>query len=318
MKKYENTKKIELHCHLDGSLSPERVSKWVRKNISDVKNDLQLDKPGNLANYLSHFSYPISLLQTKTRLKDAAMELCKDMLSENVVYAEIRFDPMSHTKKGLTLKEVIDSVLEGISLTELKAKIILVMKRERTFEENKQIIDIAKKYLKKGVACIDLAGNEYEYPTKNFKELFNYAKELEVPFIIHAGESGDYRNIDAAVSFGAQRIGHGVQAIKNYDTMEELKKYDIPLEICVSSNIDTGLYKNYKDHPVMRLIDSGVSVTINTDNRTLSNTTLTDEYNILNKYFGFTIENFNEMNRCAIRHAFLTDKEKNELLKLFE
>lgn len=317
MKKYESLKKVDLHCHLDGSLNPEKVARWTRKEPEEVKNLLVIDRAKDLNEYLDRFEFPISILQTKTRLRDAAKELCLDMIADNVVYAEIRLDPMAHTKKGLALREVIDAVLEGIQLSELKAKLILTMKREREFELNKLIIDTAKKYLRKGVVAVDLAGSEIDYPTKNFKELFAYANEIGVPFVVHAGEAGTFRDIDVAITAGARRIGHGVKAITDYETMEKLKKKDIPLEICVTSNIDTGIYPNYASHPVQRLIDSGVPVTINTDNRTLSNTTLTDEYNVLNRYFGFTIKDFNEMNKLAIKHAFLSDKEKEELLKNF-
>ena len=125
----------------------------------------------------------------------------------------------------------------------------------------------------------------------------------------------NYQSIDSAISFGATRIGHGVKAITNFETMEKLKKNDIPIEVCITSNIDTGIYEDYVDHPIQRLIDSGVNVIISTDNRTLSNTTLTDEYNILNKIFGLTIKDFHDMNVSAIMHSFLSDKEKTELLK---
>lgn len=315
MKKYESLKKVELHCHLDGSLNPLKVSKWTRKNVSDVEKQLILQNKGDLNSYLEHFAYPISLLQTKARLKDAAEQLCKDLLNDNVIYAEIRFDPLAHLKKGLNINEVIESVLEGMKLTSLKSKLILCMKRDRSESENKLVIETAKKYLKKGVCAIDLSGNESLYPTKNFKELFAYAKELGVPFVIHAGETGNYQSIDSAISFGATRIGHGVKAITNFETMEKLKKNDIPIEVCITSNIDTGIYEDYVDHPIQRLIDSGVNVIISTDNRTLSNTTLTDEYNILNKIFGLTIKDFHDMNVSAIMHSFLSDKEKTELLK---
>ena len=318
MKKYESLKKVELHCHLDGPLNLDKVSKWTRKNVGDVEKQLRLQKNGDMEAYKECLSYPKTLLQTKMRLKDAAEQLCKDLQNDYVVYAEIRVDPLAHTAKDLTLNEIVDSLLEGIKNTTLKAKLILCMKRDREFEENKAIIDIAKKYLKKGVAAVDLTGDEVKYPTRSFKELFAYAKDSGVPFVVHAGETGTASDIDSAISFGASRIGHGVKAITSYDTMEALKRENIPLEICLSSNIATGLYEKYGDNPVQRLVDSGVSVVICTDNRTLANTTLTDEYNTLNRVFGFTINEFTNMNKLAIEHAFLSDKEKAELLKELE
>lgn len=318
MKKYESLKKVELHCHLDGSLNVDKVSKWTRKNVGDVEKLLKLQKTGNKEAYAECLSYPKTLLQTKMRLKDAVEQLCKDLQSDYVIYAEIRVEPLAHTSKGLTLNEVVESLLEGINATTLKAKLILCMKRDREFEENKLIIDLAKKYLKKGVAAVDLTGDEIKYPTRGFKELFAYAKDSGVPFVVHAGENGTAKDVDAAISFGATRIGHGVKAITSYDTMEKLKKENIPLEICLSSNVASGLYEKYGDNPVQRLVDSGVDVVICTDNRTLANTTLTDEYNTLNRVFGFTINEFTNMNKLAIEHAFLSEKEKQELLKELE
>ncbi len=317
MKKYESLKKVELHVHLDGSLNPERVSRWTRKDLKEVEKMLVLDERSDLGHYLEMFSYPISLLQTKTRLIDASEQLCLDLINDGVVYAEIRFDPMSHLEKGLTIEEVVEYVLEGMRKTSLKCNLILCMKREREFEDNKKVIDVAKKFIKKGVVAVDLAGNEALYPLKNFKELFEYASEKNVPYVIHAGEAGDASEIKTAIAYGASRIGHGISAIKSFEVMEKLKQKSIPLEICVTSNMALNLYDKYDEHPIARLVDSGVPVTINTDNRTVVGTTLTDEYNVLNRHFGLNIVDFNRMNRCAIEHAFLSEEEKKELIKEF-
>ncbi len=318
MKKYESLKKVDLHCHLEGSLNPVRVTKWTRKSVDEVEKALILEKAGDMANYKEVAGYASGLLQTKARLKEAAMELCKDLKMENVVYAEIRLDPTAHLEKDLTLKDVVEATLEGMAVSTLRAKLILMMKREYDFETNKAVIDIAKKYLRKGVCAVDLAGDEKDNPLRNYRELFVYANSLGVPYVIHAGEFEDFRGIDTAIAFGAKRVGHGVKAITNFETMEKLKKLHIPLEICLTANMATGLYERYNDHPVQRLIDSGVEVTINTDNRTINKTTLTDEYNLLNKYFGFTIKDFNDMNKTAIAHSFMSEKEKKEVLSMLD
>lgn len=313
MKKYESLKKVDLHCHLEGSLNLGRVSKWTKKSLVDVENELILKK-SDPEGYKNAYAVANSLLQTKTKLKEAATDLVKDFESDTVIYAEVRLDPVAHTKKGLTIKEVVETVLEGFEMSTVKVKLILMMKRDYDFETNKAIIDLAHRFAKKGVCAVDLAGDEKMYPTKLFKELFLYAKELNVPFAVHAGTTGDFKNIDHALSYGASRIGHGLKAITSYETMEKLKKLNVPLEICVSANVASGLYEKVQEHPVQRLIDSGVSVVIGTDDRTIARTTLTDEYILLNKHFGLTIKEFNEMNRSAIEHAFLNDKEKKELL----
>lgn len=316
MRKYETIKKVELNCHLDGSLNIDLASQWSKKSKNELKYILTKSSGiKTLSDYLEKFALPIELLQTKVHLKDAAKVLAETMAQENVIYAEIRIAPLSHTAKGLTIDEVIESVLLGLRLSTLKSKLILTMKREASLEENKLIIDTAKKFLNRGVCAVDLAGDESLFPTSTFKELFEYANSEQVPFTISAGETGIYKDIDVALTFGAKRIGYGVAAIKSFRTMEALKNSHIPLEICLSSNIDTGLYDDIKSHPVARLYDSGVPITINTDNRTLSKTDLAHEYYLLDKYFGFTKEDFNKINRIAIKNAFLSDEEKEKLLK---
>lgn len=314
MKKYESLKKVDLHCHLEGSLNPVKVSKWTRKPIGEVEEALILDRAGELEHHKACGAYANSLLQTKTRLKEATIELCKDLKNDGVIYAEIRLDPAAHLEKGMTLKEVIEAALEGIDASSLKAKLILMIRRDYSFETNKEIVDLAKKYSKKGVCAVDLGGPESACTIKALKELLTYVITSGVPFVAHAGETGDFKGIDAVVNMGAYRVGHGIKAITSFETMEKLKKLQIPLEVCLTANMATGLYRRYSEHPVQRLIDSGVSVTINTDNRTINKTTLTDEYNLLNKYFGLTIKDFNAMNKIAIEHAFLSDKEKKDLL----
>lgn len=315
MKKYESLKKVDLHCHLEGSLNLIKASKWSKKTTMEIEKALVLGKAGDLDGYKTVYENAKDMIQTKTRLREATVELCNDMLSENVLYAEIRVDPILHTERDLTTKDVVETVLQAIDSTDLKAQVILMMKRNYEHEVNKSIIDLAKKYLKKGVCAVDLGGDELGHPTKNYKELFVHASALGVPFVIHAGEVEDAKSINSAISYGSNRIGHGIKAITSFETMEKLKKLDIPLEICLTSNMALGLYGKYSEHPVQRLIDSGVSVVICTDNRTINQTTLTDEYNLLNKYFDLSVEDFNKMNRCAIMHSFLSDKEKSELLE---
>ena len=317
MRKYDAIKKVELHCRLDGSLDLNLASNWMGVSLSEAK-EILTRKTGvrNLSDYLKKFEVPIELLQLKSHLKSAAYALCMQMKKENVIYAEIRLAPIEHTKRNLTADEVIEYVLEGIEKSGLKANLILTMKREDTLSDNKKVIRLAKKYLNKGVCAVDLSGDESIFPTISFKELFEYANEAGIPFTITCGETGTYRDIDDAISFGAKRIGHGVLAIKNFKTMENLKKNDIPLELCITSNLDTKLFDNITEHPIKRLIDSGVKVTVNTGNRTISKTDLAHEYYLLNKYLDFNDDDFNIMNRTALLHSFLPDEDKVELLKM--
>ena len=304
--------KVELHVHLDGSVRYETLKEF--KNIT--KEDVMCNNCKNLEEYLTKFNLPIEIMQSKEVLTRVAKELVEDLKKDNVIYAEVRFAPILHTK-NLSLEEVVESVLEGLKDKDLKVNLILCMMRNSSFIENKKIIDLTFKYLNKGVVAIDLAGDEKNYKTKNFKDLFKIINDLKIPFTIHAGEADGIDSILSAIKFNAKRIGHGVRCIEDDKVINLIKEKNITLEICPTSNVDTNICE-YKNHPIKRLFDKGVLVTINTDNRTVSNITLTLEYEKLSKYFGFKIEDFKKMNINAIKASFLSNVEKEKLIKMFK
>lgn len=305
-------KKIELHLHLDGSLNIQYASNLIGR---DVSNDLVSNNAKTLNEYLEKFDLPIKLLKSSEDIETFTSLLAKDLESEEVIYAEIRFCPLLHVGT-LNASQVIDAVLSGLKkVPELKSKLILCMMRNFSDNKNIEIINLAEKYLGKGVVGLDLAGDEAKYNTKNFEGLFNIIKEKKIPFAIHAGEADNYESVDTAIKFGAKRIGHGVRSIENKKTIDSLVANGITLEVCVKSNVDTGIYKNISDHPIKQLIESGILVTINTDNRTVSNTTLEYEYSLLRENFGFKDCDFIKMNINAINASFLSESEKEDLKK---
>lgn len=311
---FKDLKKIELHLHLDGSVRVSTVEEIL--NEKNLDNKMMVNrKTNNLTDYLTKFDLPIKVMQTKENLIRISKELIEDLDNDNVIYAEIRFAPIFHVNKGLTLEEVIEYVLEGLKNPKIKTNLILCMMRNSSYEENKKIIDLAIKYKNKGVCAIDLAGDESKFPTSSFKDLFEYARDNNILFTIHAGEAGTITDIIDAINYGAKRIGHGVKAIENNEVIKTLKEKQIPLEICPTSNIQTCVVNNYQNHPIKQLNNKGVLITVNTDNRTVSNITLSYEYELLNKYFDFTREEFIRFNINAINYSFLTQVEKNELLK---
>ena len=295
-------KKIELHLHLDGSIREETANEILEKKC----NLKAKDKCEDLNEYLEKFEIPSIILQTKENLERVAYELALDLKKDNVIYAEIRFAPLKHLNGGLSLDEVITSVLNGLSKVDIETNLILCMMRNDSFNDNKKVIDLAHKY---GFP-IDLAGAEAIYKTKDFKELFKYAKSINVPFTIHAGEADGYESIKAAIDFGASRLGHGIKIIDYPDLIMEAKEKGITLEVCPTSNVQTNAVNNLKDHPIKKLYDMNVNVCINTDNRTVSNVTLENEYNKLKETFNFTNEDFLKMNLMAIEASFAQDKEK--------
>lgn len=309
----KNFPKIELHVHLDGSVRLETVRELSIENVN--QDDIAVpNKCKDLNEYLTKFSLPISVMQTKENLKRISKELAEDLKQDGVIYAEIRFAPTNHIQ-NLTLEEVIESVLNGLKSVSIKTNLILCLMRNSSFEENKKIVNLAYKYLKKGVCAIDLAGAEGIYKTKNFEELFTMAKNLNIPFTIHAGEADGIESIESAIKFGAKRIGHGIRCIESDETINLIKQKNIVLEICPTSNVQTNVVSEFKNHPIKYLYDNNVLVTINTDNRRVSNITLTEEYEKLIKTFGFTYEDIKKMNMWAIQNSFLSSKEK-ELLEL--
>lgn len=312
--------KIELHCHLDGSLNPKIVSEALSVSEKMVQKNMMVD-PNNidLNTYLEKFKVPLKMLQTKEFIRRAVKDLLKAMKKETVLYAEIRFAPQLHTEKGLTMEEVVETILEEIKQeSNMICNLILCMMRNAKENDNKAVIDVAAKYWNRGVVAIDLAGAEGLYPTENFENLFRYAKEKNIPFTIHAGEVGNVSSIESALQFGTKRIGHGICAIQSPSCIKHLKKEKVTLEVCPTSNVQTKAVASIKEHPIYELYKQGVKVTIHTDNRTVSNTSLTKEYELLIQHFPFTLQDFKMMNCYAIDAAFLTEEQKQKLKEKYD
>ncbi len=304
--------KVLLHIHLDGSVRIKTANQLLKRN---VKKDMIINKRNeDLKSYLTKFEIPISIMQTKENLTRVAKELAKDLKKDNVIYSEIRFAPIFHTKEGLTLEEVIESVLEGLKQVDIKTNLILCMMRGLSYEDNEKIIYLAKSYLNKGVVGIDLAGDEATYPTKNYQKLFELANTFGIPYTIHAGEASGIESITSAINFGTKRLGHGIRCLDDESVIEKIKNENIVLEICPTSNIDTKVVKKYKDHPIKTIYEKGILVTINTDNNTVSSITLSKEYKKLKKCFKFSKKEFTIFNINAIKASFISNKEKEELL----
>ena len=315
-KKLLEIPKVELHLHLDGSINVELVSELCgNQNIEEVKKRLSIEGAvNNLSEYLTKFDLPLKLMQTSYNITMITRKLIEDLISDNVIYAEIRFAPSLHTNDGLNQEQVIKSVLEGLKNDVIKTNLILcLMRGENNYDSNMETINLASKYLNNGVCAIDLAGDEAKYPNELYEELFNYAKRKSIPFTIHAGEASDANSIKSAIKMGAKRIGHGVNIYQNSELLNEVFSKQICLEICPTSNINTNIFDNIKNHPLYNYYKLGLNVTISTDNRTVSNITLTDEYYKLATNSPLEINDFYKMNMNAIKSAFLDNDSKKEL-----
>lgn len=318
--------KILLHLHLDGAIDIDDAFKWVKEDgikISkkDLLRELQVDEEcHSLNDYLKKFDLPCKLLQTCERLEITSYHLFQKLVKLNVVYAEVRFAPLKHLEKGLTLDDVVISVINGFNKANVESGImggiILSLMRGEEYEKNKKVVDVAKKYLGKGVVGIDLAGAEALYPTKDYVKLFSYAKTLEIPFTIHAGEAAGVESIKAALDIGAKRIGHGVKVIDDEALMERVIKENILLEVCVTSNYQTEAIK--RRHPIEKLYRKGVKISINTDNDTVSGIDINREYARILQETKMDIEDLIKCNINSIPFIFADDKTKNKLLNMYE
>ncbi len=310
-------KKVELHLHLDGSIRPSTISEILNINLEEAKKLSTIEtKCASLKEYLTKFDIPLKIMQTKENLERVAFELAQDLQKDDVIYAEIRFAPNKHLKSGLTLDEVVTAILKGLSQVPIKTNLILCMMRGDSYEQNLKVIKLAKKYLNHGVVAIDLAGSEASYPVNLYQELFEIAQKENIPFTIHAGEADGPLSVINAINLGAKRIGHGVRAIESEKALKLIKEKNITLEVCPKSNLDTNMYEKLSNHPIKKLYDMGLLVTINTDNRTVSNTNLTKSYQDLQEVFSFTKQDFLKMNENALQSAFLNQAEIEELLAL--
>lgn len=325
-----NLPKIELHSHLDGSIQPKTIFKLAKtSNISLPTDSLDTFKEyvqapntcDSLKTYLKRFSIPIQVMQTKEELEIVAYEYIKNLTYSNVKYVEVRFAPINHIQNGLTIDEVIQSVLKGLKkaskATNIISNLIICGMRHLPVEKNLEVFKTASKYLGYGVVAVDLAGNEADFPPIIHKKAFDYAYTKGFQITVHAGETGSYENIITSINdLNATRIGHGVNAINDQRTINLLLEKDVTLEVCPTSNIQTKAYNTYEEHPFRDLMDLGIRVTLNTDNMTVSNTTLNKEYLIMKETFGLNKTDFLQLYKNSISASFLNPKEKNKLLDI--
>lgn len=303
-------KKIELHLHFDGSINVEYTNKLLGYDATDELIDTT---SRDLGEYLKKFELPIKLLQDLNNIEEYAYLLGKELERDEVIYAEVRFCPLFHVEK-YSIDEVVEAIRRGFKrVSTVKVNLIFCMMRHFSVQDNYKIIMLTKRFLENGVVGIDLAGDEARYATENFKELFDIIRKEGIPFTIHAGEARSYESVNNAIDFGAKRIGHGISSIQSDEVVNKLIRMGVTLEICPSSNIDTDVIKSIESHPIKQLVDNGVLVTINTDNRTVSNTSLNKEYELLRKTFGFSDEDFLKFNLNAINCAFISEDEKRLL-----
>lgn len=312
--------KIELHCHLDGSLTQVCLEKLLKRKI-DLR-ELQVSPScRDLAEYLEKFDLPLSCLQSVENLRCAGYDFMKQMAAEQMNYVEVRFAPLLSVREGLSCEQVIEAVLSGLEKGSREFQIpygvIVCAMRHHAMQDNLNMIRAARAFLGNGVCAADLAGNEAAFPMHEFRELFAYVRRMEMPFTIHAGECGSAQNIMDAVSCGAKRIGHGIAMCGHPEVIEYCKKRHIGIEMCPTSNLQTQAVAHPSVYPMRAFLDAGLLVTLNTDNRTVSGTTLDKEMQFVQAYCKIAPDDLQQMMKNAVETAFADDQVKQELWKLF-
>ena len=313
-----NMPKIDLHCHLDGSLPLTCVQELYGKQVTI--QDLQVSEDcRNLAEYLEKFDLPLECLQTAENLKKASKAFLTDLPKDQLSYVEVRFAPLLHAHAQLNCFQILEAVIEGLEEgkkeTGIFYNVIACAMRHHSQEESMEMFKTAREFLGKGLCAVDLAGNEAAFPMKNFEELFAYARVLELPATIHAGECGSVENIIDSVNAGAARIGHGIALRGNKEAVELCKAKNIGIEMCPISNMQTKAVADPAEYPIREFLDAGLKVTLNTDNRTVSNSTLEKEMDFVQKHYGITDEELWKMTENAIEVSFANDDVKQMLWK---
>ena len=318
---------IDLHIHLDGSLSLASARALAdMQGIALPEDDETLlrmlrvsDNCQSLNEYLEKFALPLTLLQTSEAISEAVLRLCRELAEQGLAYAEIRFAPQLHCERGLTQDAVVEAAIRGMKKSGFYASLILCcMRGGDNLQKNLLTVEVASRFLGKGVCAIDLAGAEALYSTDSFAEVFEYACSLSISFTVHAGEADGPESVYAALSFGARRIGHGVRSVEDGALLKRLAESGVVLELCPTSNLNTRVFERIEDYPLRKLLDAGVRVTLNTDNTSVSNTTLAREYQLIADTFSLAEGEIRQFAISSLKAAFLDDAEKERLLRKLE
>lgn len=320
--------KLDLHCHLDGSmelLSTQNILKsmGMEYSLQELEKELKAPKECNsLAEYLKSFDIPIKCIQTEEGLFTAAKELALSAAKENVKYLEVRFAPSFSTSEGLSIRQILESVEKGLEFaknqSDIRTGIIVCGMRNLDNSVNLDMLKQARQMLGYGVVACDLAGDEKAYKTSLFYDFFELARKYDMPFTIHSGECGSVENIKTAIDYGAKRLGHGIAMEKDVNLMKLCADKKIGVELCPTSNLQTKAVKDFDEYPYDIMKKNGVMVSINTDNRTVSETTSTKEFERIVNKFNLSDEDLRKIYTDSVDMIFTDDDCKEYLLRKWE
>ncbi|MEL6253446.1 MAG: adenosine deaminase [Bacteroidota bacterium] len=320
---YTQLPKVELHLHLDCSLSYEVVKKFRPETTYEEYEASFIAPPKctDLADYISRAISGVELMQSEEQLRLVTLDLLDQLKADKVIYAEIRFAPLLHTQEGLGADEVVqivnDAIGEGIEKTGVKAGLILCTLRHFSEKDGMKTVGLVDKFRGTKVVGFDLAADEAGFPIDNHIKAFQYAKEKGINCTAHAGEAKGAESVwETLENFHPLRIGHGVRSVEDEKLLTYLKEKNIHLEVCPTSNVQTDVFPAIQNHSCNQIYNTGISMSINTDARSISDVSLADEYQTLENTFGWEKTHFLKCNLEAIQHAFISEEEKEELKKV--
>lgn len=316
--------KIELHCHLDASVRVATVAELGRRIGLDLPTPLEpaLVAPEvciDLADYLVRIDLALEVMQHREHLVRISREIVEDLAADGTIYGEIRFAPQLHLRNGLTMQEVLNAVDEGLKQGErqtgMKTGLIVCCLRHESGERSLEIAKLAVNNRDK-VCALDLAGDEARYIAAPHAEAFALAKREGLRRTVHAGEAAGADSIREAIDLlGAERIGHGVRIMESSELQERARAARLPLEVCPLSNVQTRAANSLREHPIDQLFRKGLHVTVNTDCRTVSLTTLTKEFERLESTFNWGAAEFHRCQRNSVEAAFVSEEVRADLLR---
>ncbi len=321
--------KADLHCHLDGSLRLETILELASetgvrlptKDKDELRDLLHCGKLcDDLIDYLKAFDITCKVLQTEEALSRAAFEVAEDSARENVRYLEVRYAPILHTNRGLRLDQIVQAVLDGMQRAEreydIRTGLIICGIRNMTPETSLRIAELAVAFKNRGVVGFDLAGAEYDHPAKHHREAFYLIRNNNINVTILAGVAYGPESIHQAIHYcGAQRIGHGTRLRESGDLLNFLNDHRIPLEVCLRSNLQTRAVNSMSSHPFRFYLDLGLRVTLNTDNRLITDTTVTAEYLLAAKQWNLTPDELGWVMVNGFKSGFMPFREKKMLMR---
>jgi adenosine deaminase len=319
--------KAELHCHLDGSVRPETLFDLAKSqrvklpadSADELRDYMHVKSAANLEEYLARFAVTISVMQTEEALERIAYELAADAFREGVMYLEVRNAPVLNVQRGLTLPQVVQATVRGLNRAEKEfgiiGRFIVCSLRHLSPEISLDLARLAVDFRRDGVVAFDLAGGEAGYPAAAHAAAFAFARNNNLAVTVHAGEGYGAGSVEQAVhKCCANRIGHGTRLLEDAELTQYVNDRQIALEICLTSNVQTRAAESYETHPFRQYFEKGMNVTLNTDNRLMSNTTLTDEYVHAAKELSFTFDELVDVSTNGFRSAFIPWQERMKLI----